>query len=239
MVTPFLIWAAKRHVRRPRIRVCACCVKANTVSSRAMTSWESQLKKDKTFVCPGEYASLVSAKATWHDTAKRKLNAMCKKPHANVLHRYAPEDKKEESTQETVRATNNCVNCSDTTTSMILPVWIHHKEDPECRLKVYAALDDQSDTCFITDDAINNLRITGPGVQLELGTMHSVEKIDTQRIDGLVVSRFDGKVNIPLTRAYSGSHIPSLRGQIPRPETARKYEHLERIADEIRHTKST
>ena len=116
---------------------------------------------------------------------------------------------------------------------MILPVWIHHKEDPERRVKVYAVLDDQSDTCFITDDAINNLGITGPAVQLELGTMHTVEKINTRRMDGLVVSRFDGKIDIPLPRAYSRSHIPSLRGQIPRPKTARKYEHLERIADEI------
>ena len=168
---------------------------------------------------------------------KRKTQCeLCKKPHATVLHRFPPEEheeKNEVSTKETVKATNNCVNCSDTTTSMILPVWIHHKDDPDRRVKVYAVLDDQSDTCFITDDVTSSLGVTGPAVKLELGTMHAVENIDTQRIDGLIVSRFDGQVDIPLPKAYTRSHIPGLRGQIPRPETARKYEHLERIAEEI------
>ena len=165
---------------------------------------------------------------------KRKIQCeLCKKPHATFLHRFPPEEKKEESTKETVTATNNCVNCSYTTTSMILPVWIHHKDDRDRRVKVYAVLDDQSDTCFITDDVTNYLGVTGPAVNLELGTMHAVENIDTQRIDGLIVSRFDGQVDIPLPKAYTRRHIPGLRGLVPRPETARKYEHLENIADEI------
>ena len=103
---------------------------------------------------------------------------------------------------------------------MILPVWIHHKNDPDRRVKVYAVLDDQSDTCFVTDDVIDKLGVTGPVIQLELGTMHAIEKIDTQRINDLVVSRFDGKVNIPLPKAYTRTHIPGQRGQIPRLETA-------------------
>ena len=151
---------------------------------------------------------------------------VCKKPHATALHRFPAEERREESTQETIRATNNCVNCSDITTSMILPVWIHHKNDPDRRVKVYAVLDDQSDTCW--------LGVTGPAViKLELGTMYAIEKIVTQRIDDLVVSRFDGKVDVPLPKAYTRIHIPGQRGQIPRPETARKYDHLEEIAEEI------
>jgi len=165
---------------------------------------------------------------------KRKAQCdVCKKAHATALHRFPAEERREESTQETIRATNNCVNCSEITTSMILPVWIHHKNDPDRRVKVYAVLDDQSDTCFVTDDVIDKLGVTGPVIQLELGTMHAIEKIDTQRIDDLVVSRFDGKVNIPLPKAYTRTHIPGQRGQIPRPETARQYDHLEKIAGEI------
>ena len=63
--------------------------------------------------------------------------------------------------------------------------------------------------------------------------MHAIEKIDTQRIDDLVVSRFDGKVDIPLPKAYTRTHIPGQRREIPRPETACKYDHLEKIAKEI------
>ena len=81
------------------------------------------------------------------------------------------------------------MNCSDITTSLILPVLIHHKNDPDRRVKVYAVLDDQSDTCFVTDDVRDKLGVTGLVIKLELGTMHAIEKIDTQRIDDLVVSR--------------------------------------------------
>ena len=114
---------------------------------------------------------------------------------------------------------------------MILPVWIHHKDDPDRRVKAYAVLDDQSDTCFITDEVTNILEVTGPAVKLELGSMHAVENIDTQRIDGLIVSRFDKQVDIPLLKTYTRSLIPGLRGQIPCPEIAHKYEH--------RHTMNT
>ena len=99
---------------------------------------------------------------------------------------------------------------------MILPVWIHHKNYPDRRVKVYAVLDDHSDTCFVTDDVMDKLGVTGPVIKLELGTMHAIEKINTQRSNDLVVSRFDGKVDIPLPKAYTRTHIPGQRGQIPR-----------------------
>ena len=177
--------------------------------------------------------SCLGPRHTARQCKRKTLCELCKKPHATVLHRLLPEQKNEEKAKETVKATNNCVSCSDTTTSMILPVLIHHKDDPDRRVKVYAVLDDQSDTCFITDDIAKSLGVTGPAVKLELGTMHAVENIDTQKIEGLVVSRFDGQVDIPLPKAYTRNLIPGLRGQIPRPETARKYEHLKTIADEI------
>ena len=92
---------------------------------------------------------------------------------------------------------------------MILPIWIHHKDDPDRRVKV----DDQSDNCFITDDVTNNLGVTDPAVKLELGIVHAVENIDTQRIDGLIVTRFEGQVDIPFPKAYTRRHIPGLSGQ--------------------------
>ena len=177
--------------------------------------------------------SCLGPRHTARQCKRKALCELCKKLHATVLHRLLTEQKNEEKAKETVKAMNNCVSCSDTTTSMILLVLIHHKDDPDRRVKVYAVLDDQSDTCFITDDITKSLGVTGPAVKLELGTMDAVENIDTQKIEGLIVSHFDGQVYIPLPKAYTRNLIPGLRGQIPRPETARKYEHLKTIADEI------
>lgn len=55
--------------------------------------------------------------------------------------------------------------------------------------------DDQSDTCSITNKVIDKLGVTGPVIKLEVGTMHAIEKINTQIIHDLVVPRFDGKVD--------------------------------------------
>lgn len=191
--------------------------------------------KERIEICmsKGLCFSCLGPRHTARHCKRRTQCELCKKPHATVLHRPSPEDRNEEKVMETAKATNNCVNCSSTTTSMILPVLIHHKDNPDRRVKVYAVLDDQSDTCFVTDDVTKSLAVTGPAVKLELGTMHAVRNIDTQKVEGLIVSRFDGQVDIPLPKAYTRNLIPGLRGQIPSPETARKYEHLKTIADEI------
>ena len=84
-------------------------------------------------------------------------------------------------------------------------------------------------TFFITDDVIDNCSV----IKLELGTMHAIQKVDTQRIDDLVVSSFGRKVDKPLRKAHTRTHIPGQQRQIPSPETARKYQHLEKIAEEI------
>ena len=34
--------------------------------------------------------------------------------------------------------------------SMIVPVWLHHESNPEAEVLIYALLDDQSDTTFIS-----------------------------------------------------------------------------------------
>ena len=116
---------------------------------------------------------------------------------------------------------------------MILPVWLYHRSKPEAAVQVYVVLDDQSDTCFITEETRKSLGLEGPEIPLELGTMHSVETVSTQRLEGLVISSYDKGEDIELPKTYSRDQIPSRREQIPRPETALKYKHLASIADDI------
>ena len=78
---------------------------------------------------------------------------------------------------------------------------------------VYTVLDDQSDTCFVTDKVYRKLALRGPQLTIELGTMHAVEDIKTQRIDGLIVSLHDGLVNIPLSKLFPESTSPQERAK--------------------------
>ena len=99
--------------------------------------------------------------------------------------------------------------------------------------QVYAVLDDQSDTCFVTDEVCEELDLKGPKVTLQLGTMHAVENINTMKIKGLIISRHDKLVKIDLPKSYTRDQIPARKGQIPRPETAQAWKHLRPIANKI------
>ena len=52
-------------------------------------------------------------------------------------------------------------------------------------------------------------------------------------MDGLVVERIDQRVQVELPRTYSRDQIPSRRDQIPSPEVAAVWPHLQRIKDKI------
>ena len=116
---------------------------------------------------------------------------------------------------------------------MILPVWLYHRSKPEAAVQVHLVLDDQSDTCFITEETRKSLGLEGPEIPLKLGTMHSVETVSTQKLKGLVISSYDKSEDIELPKTYSRDQIPSSQELIPCPKTALKYKHLASIADGI------
>jgi len=119
------------------------------------------------------------------------------------------------------------------TNSLIIPVYVHHKSHPEVKVKVYALLDDASDTTFIKTAVKEKLGISGVDSKLILSTMLGSEEINVCRVDGLVVERIDQRVQVELPRTYSRDQIPSRRDQIPNPEVAASWPHLDRIKDKI------
>ena len=131
-------------------------------------------------------------------------------------------------------AITNCTNATETVTnSMILPVWLYHKDQPERSVQVYTLLDNASDTTFIKSSVLKNLGVEGPEMILKLYTMHGEADVPVQKIDGLVVESLDGTAPIELSKTYSRDNIPSRSNQIPTPETARQWPHLKNLEKEI------
>ena len=110
---------------------------------------------------------------------------------------------------------------------------LFHKANPEKKIKVYALLDDASDTTFVTTQVQEKLGIEGVQTSLNLSTMLGREVLEVERIDGLIVQRLDGRVQVDLPKAYARESIPSRRDQIPTPEVADKWPHLQKIRDKI------
>ena len=110
---------------------------------------------------------------------------------------------------------------------------LFHKANPEKQIKVYALLDDASDTTFVTTQVQEKLGIEGVQTSLNLSTMLGREVLEVERIDGLIVQRLDGRVQVELPKAYARESIPSRRDQIPTPEVADQWPHLQKIRDKI------
>ena len=122
---------------------------------------------------------------------------------------------------------------SDVSTSFIIPVIVHHKDNPDNKVKTYALLDDGSDSTFITYDLLSAIDAKSTDVSLQLITMQGREQIFTQRVDGLVIQDLRGSVTINCTKTYSRAAIPSHRYNIPSPEVENKWSHLQSIQHRI------
>lgn len=175
----------------------------------------------------------------------RKTCRSCSRRHPTYLHDDSatyhdriPDQESSESSRS--NPISHCIEvCSmnsqtePVSHSLIVPVWLHHEDSPNNKLMVYALLDDQSDACFIKQTALEKLGVSGPEIQLKLSTVLAQEAITSQKITGLVVRGVNESTEISLPRTYTRHIIPARRSQIPRPETARKWSHLKRIADHL------
>ncbi|XP_058481739.1 uncharacterized protein LOC131457006 [Solea solea] len=119
-------------------------------------------------------------------------------------------------------------------TSMIVPVWVSSISNPGMERLVYALLDTQSDTVFIEQEVNNSLQTETHPVRLKLTTMIGKDAlIHSQRVSGLRVRGYYSNILIDLPPTYTKDCIPVNRTHIPTCETARHWNHLTTIADEI------
>ena len=114
-----------------------------------------------------------------------------------------------------------------------MPLFESHRDYPGKEVKVYALLDDASDTTLVTNQVKEELGVPGVETNLSLSTMHGRRVISVSRIDGLTVERPERRAKIDLPRAYTKDKIPSRRNQIPTPAIAERWSHLQRIKEEI------
>ena len=117
--------------------------------------------------------------------------------------------------------------------SMIVPVYLSSKAEPNQEHLVYAMLDTQSDTTFVLDDIGNKLRAESEPTRLKLTTMTSTEVIGCDRYTDLQIRGFNSNLKISLPATYSRSSIPVHRSHIPTKETAGRWPHLKSIEDKI------
>ena len=179
----------------------------------------------------------------------RKVCKSCSMPHPTALYDETKSTLKvnEGSASKQVarvaqpeEATSRCTStCNATgaidaiTNSMIVPVRVHHRINPERQVVVYALLDPASNGTFIKESILEDLQVDGTETQLQLNTMHGSEVVPTRRITGLNVESMGKDARVELPKTYTRDDIPTKREEIPRPETAKVWPNLSGIASKL------
>ena len=118
--------------------------------------------------------------------------------------------------------------------TMIVPVVVSHEDRPDHGITVYAMLDTQSDTTFISESASMSLGLLGTPVKLRLSTMSATDElIDSSKVAGLRIHGIRNDIDISLPTTYTRDVMPVDRSHIPRPETVSQWPHLQNIASQL------
>ena len=177
------------------------------------------------------------------DCRGKKVCSTCKGFHPTSLHTNVPKPEGKPGTSpknSSAEVTPHRVNTHEPedggfcdSHSLIVPVWLYQRGYPEKKELVYALLDDQSDACFVSEEILQKLAISGPQVELKLSTVLGEDFIACQKINDLVVPGVNENQEVMLPKTYLRKEIPAKRGQIPRPETVKKWPHLKRIKEHL------
>ena len=101
-------------------------------------------------------------------------------------------------------------------------------ETLEGMLKIYAMLDSCCQWSFIKDEIIKDVGIPDRKLKLSLKTLTGEKSIDTEAVDGLIISAVDSKKGssmewIGLPKAYSKNFLPVEREKITAPGKIKRW----------------
>ena len=160
--------------------------------------------------------------------------SICKdKRHNALLHKEKLKKPKGGESVDT-KCTSLCgaseggVSCSK-----LVLVNVVSKERPKSICRVYAIIDDQSNTSLITSELADELGATGPEEKYYLTTCSGEKEAKYgRRVIGVVLKSLKGTESALLT-LIECNNIPRDKKEIPTPEMARRFPHLSDIANEI------
>ncbi|XP_048580423.1 uncharacterized protein LOC116604791 [Nematostella vectensis] len=174
---------------------------------------------------------------------KIKCSVCADERHNGLLHRekpparsQTPEKKEKEQSQREV-STKCTLLCdrknSPTSCSKVLPVDVFLANSPEQAHRVYAIIDEQSNSTLITSELADELGADGPSEKYFLSTCSGdKEEKQGRRVLGLIVRSLNGTEH-KLPTAVECDSIPEDKREIPTPEMARSFPHLREIAAHI------
>ncbi|XP_070206095.1 uncharacterized protein [Littorina saxatilis] len=158
----------------------------------------------------------------------------CNKRHPTSLHndtrQTEPKPPREEGNRGSLRVLSGQKHGS--LTSMIIPVFLSSKSNPQKEQLVYALVDTMSDSTFVTENVVNDLQAPCKPAKLRLTTLTNNSALITcKKFTDLQVRGFHSRTVVDLPESFSRDHIPVDETHIPTPETASCWPHLFGVKD--------
>ena len=158
------------------------------------------------------------------------------KRHNALLHKERPPIPKENGTsEETVnsKCTAMCDPTGGASCSKILLIDVQSKRNPDLARRIYAIVDEQSNSSLISSELADDLGADGPSETYYLSTCsNEKEEKHGRRVTGITARSSNG-VQLSLPTLIECDTIPQDKREIPTPEMARRFPHLKAIAHEI------
>lgn len=143
----------------------------------------------------------------------------------------------EEDTTDQVNNTCTAVcrdNDGGVSCSKILLVDIVSPDEPSVSCRAYAIIDDQSNSSLISSELADKLGANGPKEKYYLSTCSGNRETKFgRRVSGLVIRSASNGREAQLPTLVECENFPDDKKEIPTPEVARKFPHLQDIAREI------
>lgn len=189
--------------------------------------------------CEGEHLK--------RDCAKTVKCLICKESHATAMHisRNSPAvmphggeaSTKVHNDQGTVnsKCTQLCGNTvGGKSCAKLVLIKAYLSDDPSNSIKTYAIIDEQSNRSLAKSEFFTKLNIHSQEYDYLLSSCSGTESASGRKADNcIVVESLDGVDKFELPSVIECNNIPNMRNEIPVPEVALQYAHLNDIADKI------
>ena len=170
----------------------------------------------------------------------RSKCSSCQGKHPTSLHGetrlFPPSKRNDDTDNRTGEGQAQCKRvkvCNRGLTSMIVPVYLSSKSNPDSEKLVYALLDTQSDTTFVVESAADSINAKYSPTSLQVTTITDTTKVACKRYEDLVIRGMYSQTPINLPTTFSRNDIPFDQRHIPLPSTAENWPHLRHIAGQI------
>lgn len=235
----------KETERQPRERKCLFCEDGSHYLPECKKFGQKAIEERKEYVKSKRLCWACLRRGHRSKECRIRLKCRtCEKMHPTILHDEKREQAAPKLEKPDLNDKRDCASSRATShksfssnglkSSMIVPVWVAHEDNPGSEILTYAMLDTQSDTTFILDKIWDQLGCDGVKTNLKLSTMTAQEQlIETVKVNGLVVRGMSCSEKIKLPPCFTREMMPAERSHIPTPDMAKRWPHLEQLADKI------